>query len=84
VNEPNDLGYDIEEVRERGIEYVIISSLVYERHLNSPDYYPEEVAFYSALEREVTLIYEISPQEIDWVIVKHLSPGPIIKVYRIE
>ncbi|MCJ7667549.1 MAG: glycosyltransferase family 39 protein [Anaerolineae bacterium] len=84
VNEPNDLGYDIEEVRERGIEYVIISSLVYERHLNSPDYYPGEVAFYSALEQEVTLIYEISPQEIDWVIVKHPSPGPTIKIYRIE
>lgn len=84
VNEPNDLGYDIEEVRERGIEYVVISSFVYERHLNSPDYYPEEVAFYSALEREATLIYEISPQEINWVIVKHPSPGPTIKVYRIE
>lgn len=84
VNEPNDLGYDIEEVRERGIEYVIISSLVYERHLSSPDYYPEEVAFYSALEREATLIYEISPQQIDLVIVKYPSPGPTIKVYRIE
>jgi len=84
VNEPKDLGYNLEEVRERGINYAIISSFVYERHLNSPDYYPEEVAFYSALEREATLIYKISPQEIDWVIVKHPSPGPTIKIYRIE
>jgi len=84
VNEPKDLRYDVGEVRERGIEYVIISSFVYERHLNSPNYYPKEMAFYSALERETTLVYEIAPQEIDWVIVKHPSPGPTIKIYRIE
>ncbi len=84
VNEPNDLAYNLEEVREREIKYVVISSFVYERHLGSPDYHPEEVAFYSALEREAALIYEISPHEIDWVIVKHSSPGPTLKIYRIE
>ncbi|MDP8257641.1 MAG: glycosyltransferase family 39 protein [Candidatus Alcyoniella australis] len=41
--------YDVEQVREQGIDAVFLSSYVYERYLAQPDEFPEIVRFYREL-----------------------------------
>jgi 4-amino-4-deoxy-L-arabinose transferase-like glycosyltransferase len=63
-------------LREQEVEYVILSSAVYERVLAAPDHYPELIAFYDALERRGDLVRVFRPRPYE--------RGPVIKVYRLS
>ena len=58
------------------VEYVILSSAVYERVLAAPDHYPRLVIFYAALERRSDLVRVFAPRSGE--------RGPVIKVYRLD
>ena len=60
-------------LRDHEVEYVILSSAVYERVLAAPEHYPRMIAFYAALERRGELIKVFRPHEDE--------RGPVIKVY---
>jgi len=47
------------------IRYVILSSQMYQRYYNEPDRYKNEINFYNKIRNENTLIYEISPTQVD-------------------
>ena len=68
--------HSIRWLREHRVEYVILSSAVYERVLAAPDEYPRLVAFYAALERRGDLVKIFSPRPGE--------RGPVIKVYRLD
>jgi 4-amino-4-deoxy-L-arabinose transferase-like glycosyltransferase len=63
-------------VRERDVEYVIVSSTVSQRVLAAAPVYPEIVAFYEALEDEAELVKVFTPAAGEG--------GPEIKVYRLR
>lgn len=62
-------------LREHRVEYVILSSAVYERVLAAPAHYPSLVRFYAALERRAELVKVFHPRAGE--------RGPVIKVYRL-
>lgn len=63
-------------VATHGVEYVIVSSTVYERVLRAAAVYPEIVAFYDALAEKAKLVKVIAPGPGE--------RGPTIKIYRLE
>ena len=63
-------------LREHRVEYVILSSSVYERVLAAPGEYPLLVRFYAALERRGDLVRVFEPRAGE--------RGPVIKVYRLD
>ena len=63
-------------LRDHRVEYVILSSAVYERVLAAPGEYPRLVAFYAALERRGDLVRVFTPRPGE--------RGPVIKVYRLD
>ena len=67
---------DLDRLRERGVEYVVVSSRVRERVLAAPDVYPSIVDFYRRLEAETELVKEFrsGPGE----------RGPVLSLYRIS
>ncbi len=62
-------------LRDRGVEYVILSSAVYDRVFAAPEHYPQMIAFYAALERRGDLVKVFRPRAGE--------QGPVIKVYRL-
>jgi len=63
-------------LREHRVQYVILSSAVYERVLAAPSHYPRLVRFYAALERRAELVKVFHPRAGE--------RGPVIKVYRLD
>jgi hypothetical protein len=66
-----DLGF----LRRQGVEYVIVSSTVYDRVRAAPDVYSTAAAFYEALERRAELVREFRPGEDE--------RGPVLRLYRL-
>jgi hypothetical protein len=62
-------------LRRHRVEYVILSSAVYERVLAAAAQYPRLVTFYGALERRADLVKVFRPRAGE--------RGPVIKVYRL-
>lgn len=63
-------------LRANGVEYVIVSSTVYDRVLRAPAVYPEIVAFYRALDEQAELVKVFAPASG--------QRGPVIKLYRLR
>jgi len=66
-----DLGW----LRSRRVDYVIISSTVYDRVFAAVGRYPKLVAFYRRLARQGELLTTLRPRPGE--------PGPVLKVYRL-
>jgi hypothetical protein len=87
--------YDFSWLRERQVEYVVLSGFTYQRYQRACDRYVEACRFYRELERLGTLVYAIEPGregQTLWVgdiyspltrLSDRTRPGPPIKVYRL-
>lgn len=71
-----DARRDLERLREEGVEYVVLSSRVYDRVFAAADVYPGIVAFYRDLDAEAELVKEFRPGPGE--------SGPVLKLYRIS
>jgi len=67
--------HDLDRVRERGADYVVVSSLVYDRVLAAAERYPSVVRFYEDLDEQATLVKTFAPGPGE--------RGPTIKVYEL-
>jgi 4-amino-4-deoxy-L-arabinose transferase-like glycosyltransferase len=70
-----DRSRDLTRLRRRGVEYVVVSSRIYDRVLAAPEVYPTIVAFYRQLDAEAQLVKEFRPGPGEH--------GPVLKLYRI-
>jgi hypothetical protein len=87
--------YDFAWLRERRVEYVVLSGFTYQRFQRACDRYVEVCRFYRELERLGTLVYAIEPGregQTLWVgdiyspltrLSDRTRPGPPIKIYRL-
>jgi hypothetical protein len=87
--------YDFGWLRDRGVEYVVLSGFTYQRYQRACDRYVEACRFYRELERLGTLVYTIEPGregQTLWVgdiyspltrLSDRTRPGPPIKIYRL-
>ncbi len=64
----------VEEYRAAGAEYFITTSLNYDRYLNEPEIYPDEVDFYRSLFEQGTLLREFSRSST--------VSGHTVRIYR--
>ncbi len=67
--------HDLDWVRERDADYVVVSSQVYDRVLAAAGHYPSVVRFYEDLEEQATLVKTFAPGPGE--------RGPVIKVYEL-
>jgi len=66
----------LEEFKKDGIDYVVVSSFMYERILKEKDRYPREVDFYTKLFEKEKLVKSFSATSID------LGNNDLITIYR--
>ncbi len=64
---------DLEPLRERGYDYVVVSSDIYDRFFAEAERYPDEVAFYERLFATGALVQEFAPA---WY-----ESGPVLRIY---
>jgi hypothetical protein len=67
--------HDLDWLREKNADYVIVSSKVYDRVLAAADVYPELAAFYRRLDEQAELVETFTPGRGE--------RGPVLKVYRL-
>jgi hypothetical protein len=70
-----DRSRDLARLRRRGVQYVLVSSRVYDRVRAAPEVYPTIVAFYDKLAREAELVKEFRPGPDE--------RGPVLRLYRL-
>jgi 4-amino-4-deoxy-L-arabinose transferase-like glycosyltransferase len=70
-----DRSRDLTRLRRQGVEYVVVSSRIYDRVLAAPEVYPTIVEFYKQLDAEAQLVKEFRPGPGE--------RGPVLKLYRI-
>jgi hypothetical protein len=70
-----DRSHDLAWLRERNVDYVVVSSKVYDRVLAAAEHYPGVAAFYRQLDEQATLVRTFVPGPGD--------PGPTLKLYRL-
>lgn len=87
--------YDLGALRARGIQYVVLSSYVYQRHRAACAVFAAACRFYGQLEQEATLVWAIEPVPEArrlWVgdiyapashVLARSRPGPNIRIYRL-
>jgi len=87
--------YDLGALRARGIQYVVLSSYVYQRHRAACAAFVAACRFYRQLEQEARLVWAIEPLPEArrlWVgdiyapassVLARSRPGPTIKIYRL-
>jgi 4-amino-4-deoxy-L-arabinose transferase-like glycosyltransferase len=66
---------DLRRLRRQDVEYVLVSSRIYERVLAAPQEYPTIVEFYEELDAEGELVKEFRPGPGE--------TGPVLKLYRL-
>ena len=71
-----DRSRDLTRLRRQGVEYVVVSSRIYDRVLAAPEVYPTIVEFYRQLDAEAQLVKEFRPGPDE--------RGPVLKLYRIS
>ncbi len=71
-----DRSRDLTRLRRQGVEYVVVSSRIYDRVLAAPEVYPTIVEFYRQLDAEAQLVKEFRPGPGE--------RGPVLKLYRIS
>ncbi len=67
--------HDLAWLRERDVDYVVVSSKVYDRVLAAAEHYPGVAAFYRELDEQATLVKTFSPGPGE--------QGPTLKLYRL-
>jgi 4-amino-4-deoxy-L-arabinose transferase-like glycosyltransferase len=67
---------DIGVLRRQGVQYVVVSSRVYDRVRAAPEEYPTAVAFYDQLGEKAQLVKEFRPGAGE--------RGPVLKLYRLD
>jgi hypothetical protein len=67
--------HDLAWLRERDVDYAVVSSKVYDRVLAAPEHYPGVAAFYRELDEQATLVKTFSPGPGE--------QGPTLKLYRL-
>jgi len=55
----------LEELKQEGVEYVIVSSFIYQRILDESENFPNEVIFYTRLFENEYLVEEFSPVNVE-------------------
>ncbi len=53
--------YDLDDLRDRGVRYVVVTDRLYRRFLRAPDRYDDQTAFYRDLLSQGTLVRVFSP-----------------------
>lgn len=90
--------HDLRYYREKGFDYIAISSFMYDRAFARPDKYADRIEFYQQLERESKLMAVFTPRndgntppfsldDLDtpfWHLFSYDRPGPTVKVYRLS
>jgi hypothetical protein len=66
----------LDDYRHDGFEYLMVSSAMYERYLDEPARYPDQVAFYETLFDEAHLLQQFEPS--------NTRGGPIVRIYELE
>ncbi len=51
----------LDEYRQEGYQYLVVSSYIYDRHFTEPERFPETVAFYRELFAEANLLQRFVP-----------------------
>jgi hypothetical protein len=87
--------YDLDQLLSDGVEYVALSSFVYQRYRQACDQYPAPCRFYAQLEAQSQLVYVVSPgvegaalsvgdiySPLTRIRARH-HPGPTIRIYQL-
>lgn len=74
IPEPFRAAADLQPLRDRGYDYVVVSSAIYDRFLAEAERYPAEVAFYERLFAQGNLVREFAPA---WN-----QSGPVLRIYQ--
>jgi len=87
--------YDLDDLLKDGVQYVVLSGFVYQRHRQACDRYPAACRFYAELENRSQLVFSVSPGVEDMPLrvgdiyspLTHLRerqhPGPAIRIYQL-
>src|SRR6185369_392245 len=57
--------YDLDDLRDRGVRYVVVTDRLYRRFLRAPDRYEDQADFYGDLLSEGRLVAVFSPYDGD-------------------
>jgi hypothetical protein len=86
--------YDLDRLLGDGVQYVVLSGFVYQRHRQACDRHPAPCRFYAQLEARSELVFSASPGVEDVLRVGDIyspltrlrerrHPGPPIRIYRL-
>jgi hypothetical protein len=87
--------YDLDRLVRDGVEYVVLSGFVYQRHRQACDRHPAPCRFYADLEARGELVFSASPGVEDAALLvgdiyspltrlsERRHPGPPIRIYRL-
>lgn len=87
--------YDLDGLRRAGVEYVVLSGFVYQRHQQDCARHARACRFYRALEAEAELVFAASPGGDEGALrvgdiyspltrlAERRHPGPPIRIYRL-
>jgi hypothetical protein len=86
--------YDLDRLLDDGVQYVVLSGFVYQRHRRACDRHPTPCQFYVELETRSQLVFSVSPGVEDPLPVGDIyspltrirerqHPGPPIRIYRL-
>jgi Dolichyl-phosphate-mannose-protein mannosyltransferase len=87
--------YDLDRLLGDGVEYVVLSGFVYQRHRQACDRHPAPCRFYAELENRSRLVFSASPGVEDRLRVGDIyspltrigqrqHPGPPIRIYQLQ
>jgi len=87
--------YDFDRLRGDGVQYVVLSGFVYQRHRRACDRHPAPCRFYAQLETRSQLVFSASPGVDDHLSVGDIYspltrirerqyPGPSIRIYQLR
>ena len=87
--------YDLDRLVGDGVEYVVLSGFVYQRHRQACDRHPAPCRFYAELDARAELVFSASPGVEDAALLvgdiyspltrlrERRHPGPPIRIYRL-
>ncbi len=87
--------YDLDRLVGDGVEYVVLSGFVYQRHRQACDRHPAPCRFYADLDARAELVFSASPGVDDAALLvgdiyspltrvrERRHPGPPIRIYRL-
>lgn len=87
--------YDLDRLQAEGVQYVVLSGFVYQRHRRACDRHPAPCRFYAQLEARSQLVFSASPGVDDHLLVGDIYspltriherqyPGPPIRIYQLR